>query len=1178
MRIFHYLSIVISLLPSLPAICQIPGQGDYLYRNFTSQELKASDWIQSITQDNRGIIYAGNNLGNILEYDGSRWRSIPATNGPIRSLKTDRKGRIYVGSFGDFGYLEPTRNGIMQYHSLKHLASDEDKNISDVWSIEVFGDDIYFRTVERLFRYRNGNLTAFRNKYGWFGNLISLDGQLYVTIDYSGVILRIEADSLVRFFESKEFASVAFGASAPYKEHKKLIGSWGGGVFVFCPENINKPGRKVIERISSPKAPANKNLLNALEVYQVEPGIYAARTNNGITVFNSEGEETIFLSTQNGLNSSLIETVFSDRNQVLWIGTEKGITRIDISSPISSWYSFSESTGTVWGIISHNKSIYFWGINGIFELRNNKAEKINQQTYGLVEFYEPGRADRAHLLAINSNSLVEITNNRLNTLITFPERLLYQQIFISKLHPDRIYLYGANGLYLIRFDNGKWIWEDNIAGINVGIQSFSEDQNGDLWLAVSNNRELIRLMPEKYDSGKTGASPAYFKQQYNPPPEVGINWVKCFTVGNRTLFGTEKGLFHFNRDVNRFVPDSTLGKRFTDGLHAVFTLKEGPDGAVFIADRVHRFDDLGLCLPQDDGTYKWYNRPFLGWTAHIRIYDASFDSDGSVWMATDEGLNKFDPSKDRKIPGEFNTLIREVITGTDSILFYGNYPATDSGVISLTQPDFAKPELTQPFNSIRFGYTATSYEGEDQNVYQYMLEGFDKEWSNWNTSVAKEYSNLPDGDFVFRVRARNVYGNVSDEAVYYFSILPPWYRTLWAYIGYLLVLCLLVYGIIQLNIRRLQKANLLLEKSVKERTAEVVRQKEEISSINENLLVQQEELKTTVDTLYDMQEQLIRSEKMANLGQLIAGIAHEINSPLGAIKASVSDISNNSRQILQQLPELIKKLNDDQFRLFLELVDRSATTSIPSSSRDERLFKKSLQKQLEDKNLPDAAFKADTLVDMGIHGDIDAFVGLLGNGNADSLQVAYQLSQLIRNTRNIETAIDRASKMVLALKHYSHNTGRDEKTEANISEGIITVLTLYQNQLKHRIHLITEFEPIPKIYCYPDELNQVWTNLITNAIDAMEGRGQLSISVSRSNDWVIVKLADTGKGIPESIQPRIFDAFFSTKPPGEGSGLGLFLIKEIIDKHGGKIVFETSEGKGTTFIVSLPLLTRLHKN
>lgn len=1166
MKILQAQIVIFFFLIIFPVICNSQAHGDYFHRNFTAREMKASDWIQSITQGSRGIIYAGNNLGTILEYDGSSWRTISATNGPIRALKTDVSGRIYVGSFGEFGYLEPDNRGAMRYKSLMDKVADGDKNISDVWSIDFFDGDVYFRSVERIFRYRDGKIKSFTNPYGWFGNLIVMDDQLFATIDHQGIILKFNGDSLEQFFKSDDYNSLIFGASAPFSEGKKLIGSWDGGLFVFCPGNINKPGKQVLERLRTPQAMANKNLLRVAEVYFVDSGFYAARTNNGITVFDRSGREIAWLNTSNGLNSSLVETVFPDKNNVLWIGTEKGITRVDISSPMSTWYPLNEKTGTVWGIIAFNHSIYFWGINGIYRLNNREAEKIHEQTYGLVEFREPDHPENKHLLAINSNALVEIKNNKLVKLISLPERLLYQQIFVSKRHPDRIYLYGANGLFLIRYNNGRWVWEDNLAGIEVGIQSFSEDKNGDLWLAINNNMKLIRLMPQGADSGTAGASKIYLKQLYELPLTVSERWIRCFTINNRTIFGTDKGIFRFIPEQNRFVRDSSFGERFADGMHAVYTVKEGKGGSVFIADRVHRSDDVGLSIPSAGGKYSWYDRPFLAWTPHIRIYDACFDEDGSVWMVTDEGINKFDPAKDTKTPEMFNTLIREVVTGKDSVLFYGSYPQTGT------------QELSHHFSSMKFTFSALSYEGEDQNMYQYILDGFDDEWSDWTLQVFKEYSNLPFGDYTFRVKARNIYGIESNEAHYSFAILPPWYRTVWAYSTYAVLMVLVVYGVIRLNLRRLRRKNLLLEKSVAERTEEIYRQNKEIAQINENLLLQQEELRTTVDTLYDFQEHLIQSEKMATLGQLIAGVAHEINSPLGAIKASVGDVNTNTREILIHLPHLIKNLSENDFKLFLELVNRSTQAPLSGNSKEERLIKKSLQKKLEDNNLPDAAYRADTLVDMGIHDNIDAFLGILGNGSTDSLQVAYNLSQLIKNSRTIETAIDRASKMVQALKHYSHKTGRDGRTEANITEGLIIVLTLFQNQLKHKIQLNTEFEPVPKILCYPDELNQVWTNLITNAIDAMEGKGTLSISVSKTADWVIVKVSDTGIGIPDYVHSRIFDAFFSTKPAGEGSGLGLFLSKGIIDKHGGKIAFESIAGKGTTFTVSLPMMIRTHKN
>ncbi len=570
----------------------------------------------------------------------------------------------------------------------------------------------------------------------------------------------------------------------------------------------------------------------------------------------------------------------------------------------------------------------------------------------------------------------------------------------------------------------------------------------------------------------------------------------------------------------------------------------------------------------------------------MRIYDAGFDHDGSLWIANDEGLNKYDPGKDRYVPEKFNTLIRQVSTGKDSVLFRGTYYNLRTGidgdsavrVPGLLQPDRMIPELSHRFNSVKFSYSAVSFEMEDQNVYQYMLEGFDKEWSKWKPESSKEYSNLPPGEFAFRVRAKNIYGIESDQAVYWFTILPPWYRTIWAYLGYLLAIGMLIRMIVKFNLRRLQARNQVLEESVKERTAEVVRQKEEIVSINQNLLLQQEELKTTLDNLRETQARLIQSEKMASLGQLMAGIAHEINTPLGAIKASVSEITIDSRHILTRLPGLIRKLDDQQFSMFLALVNRSAGKSIPASSREKRKHKKDLQELLEDQGVTDPGYKADTLVDMGIYGDIGPFTDLLKLDHIDLLPVAYHLSQLMSSSRNIQTAIERASKIVFAMKNYSHQDISEERVEANIAEGIATILTFYQNQLKRGIRLTTKFEPIPLVSCYPDELNQVWTNLINNAIDAMNGKGELAISVSQKDGHAVVRISDSGTGIPASIQPRIFDAFYSTKPAGEGTGLGLFIAKEIIDKHCGKIFLESAEGQGTTFTISLPLDNRQTKS
>jgi signal transduction histidine kinase len=202
---------------------------------------------------------------------------------------------------------------------------------------------------------------------------------------------------------------------------------------------------------------------------------------------------------------------------------------------------------------------------------------------------------------------------------------------------------------------------------------------------------------------------------------------------------------------------------------------------------------------------------------------------------------------------------------------------------------------------------------------------------------------------------------------------------------------------------------------------------------------------------------------------------------------------------------------------------------------------------------------------------VDALVPLFRSENADLiLQTAYNLSSQQKNSRNIVTAVERASRVVFALKRYIHRDPSGEMIEANVTDGLEVVLTLYHNQMKHGVELIKEFQPVPAIRCAPDELNQVWTNLIHNALQAMNYEGRLEIAVFRQDNQVVIQITDSGPGIPEETKGRIFDPFFTTKPIGEGSGLGLDIVRKIVEKHQGKVEVESRPGR-TTFGVRLPI-------
>lgn len=354
----------------------------------------------------------------------------------------------------------------------------------------------------------------------------------------------------------------------------------------------------------------------------------------------------------------------------------------------------------------------------------------------------------------------------------------------------------------------------------------------------------------------------------------------------------------------------------------------------------------------------------------------------------------------------------------------------------------------------------------------------------------------------------------------------------------------------------------------------VAKRTEELRTVNQYLTSKNEQVIRAIENLKHTQKQLIRSEKMAALGQLVAGIAHELNTPLGAIVSSNEAIRAVLSNSWEGLLRSYSKFTEDEKSIWEKLFSKGIALREFYDTREERVKRKKIEILLSDFGFSDTIRLSDILTDLGISPDYvsENFKDLPRKEKLVVIaQNALALSGLARASFTIEKAAEKASLVIQALKEYAYKDPAETTMgPVDVRKQLETIFTLYYSKYKAQVEIVRDMPETSYVWGNAESLTQVWINLIGNALYAMSYKGKMIISCRRIPSGWEIAIKDSGNGIEDTIRDRIFEPFFTTKPSGAGTGLGLDICRRIVEDHNGKISFETSE-QGTTFFVVLPV-------
>ncbi len=803
-----------SLLVILLLLWMLPTQGKpgtplevgnpYL-KNFTTAEYKAHAQNFAVVRDHRGMMYFGNFAG-VLQYDGNTWRLIATEKiTKVSSLAVDRAGTIFVGARGEIGYLISNATGEMVFRSILPKKTTEIPVFQDVNYTYCTPNGILFISAHEVFTWQKNALKRWHSDQNILAGFY-VNKRLFLQLKETGLVELKDGKIKPLAGGARLSGAIEVKAMFAFRNNEVLVTTATQGLYILNGNGLSPLDMHTEDLFRKSIITSGACLSNGAFAF--------GTTREGVVILSPDGKIIQRIDKKAGMITDYVHAVYADPFNHLWVALNNGLAMIEIPSQLTYFDERSGLNGSVTQIIRFQEQLVVSTYQGLYfydeKIPEFKAAPIIITACWAMHPY--------------GQELIVATTQGIFTVARQQPVLINEGFSLSlcssHLDPEAVYVGQTEGLVRIVKSGGRWKVA-RIAGLTGEIRDLHEDAKGNIW-GNTLTKGLFRYSPalQKLDHfGVNAGLPAANSNSIN-------------FIDGQILNATRDGIYIFDEVAFRFKPYYLLGQDST-GANPWFTsMIQEDDGNIWTTAA----DESELTLFEKNKLRYIKNQvPFLP-VEKVVVWAIYPESNGITWFGGPDGMICFNPSivlPNRNIP---KVIIRQVAVHNDSVIYAGNIRSREDSLRMMN--------TVLPFrdNSLVFEYSVPYYSALGELEFQYKLEGFEESWSDWNTKTHKEYTNLPKGNYVFRVKAKNVYGSISTEATFNVRILSPWYSQWWAYLLYVLVTCGVMYLIVILRNRQLLREKRQLEQKIVQRTAEVVQQKEEIEHQSAELANKNDEL------------------------------------------------------------------------------------------------------------------------------------------------------------------------------------------------------------------------------------------------------------------------------------------------------------------------------------------------